>query len=176
MRFCIRKERIHTEFGAKLKPRVFIAAGLLVGVLLLWLGASVRRAEKDETSPESAPGDSAAAVREWCAYLEDEAVRLCESVAGVSRVTVVVTVSESFVTRCAADETVRGDERTKKVVTVGSGSAARLYETGLTMPVIAGIGVSCRGAEDPGTRAELTALLSAAFGVGINKIYVTGAD
>lgn len=40
---------------------------------------------------------------------------------------------------------------------------------------IAGVGIVCRGGEDPLISARLTSLISAACGIRSNRIYVTGA-
>lgn len=40
---------------------------------------------------------------------------------------------------------------------------------------IAGVGIVCRGGEDPLIGARLTSLVSAACGIRSNRIYVTGA-
>lgn len=40
---------------------------------------------------------------------------------------------------------------------------------------IAGVGIVCRGGDDPLTGARLTSLVSAACGIRSNRIYVTGA-
>lgn len=168
------------ELKTKLSPRLLILAGLLLGASLLLFGALHADGTGAETADEkketAAAVGEAEAAREWCAYLEAEAERLCASVAGVSRVTVVVTVSGGFERQYACDETVRNGERSTEVVTLGSGSGAHLCNVGVLTPKIAGIGVSCRGASDAGTKAELTALLAAAFGVGTNKICVAEAD
>ena len=160
----------------KINPHVLIAAGLLLGVLILLVGAARGRmsADKGESGVTEEPSDARAA-RTWCAYLEGEAERLCESVDGVGKVTVVITLSEGFERLYASDVTVRDGAHASEYVTVGSGSAAHLCDVGVSMPKIAGIGVSFRGSPDEGKCAELTALLSAAFGVGTNKIYVTAS-
>ena len=174
------KEGKPTETKEKFSPRLLIAGALICGVMLLVLGAVRGRAtDKESGAGETgtvSSSEEAEAAKAWCAYLEGEAERLCASVSGISRVTVVVTLSGGFERLYAADESSEdGGFRASEYVRVGSGSSAHLCEVGVALPRIAGIGVSCRGASDDGIRAELTALLSAAFGVGPNKIYVTEA-
>ena len=70
-------------------------------------------------------------------------------------------------------KTTSGGE-TLSYVTVGSGDRESLVYLSEKAPAILGIGVVCAGGMDPTVRREVTALLSAAFGVGSNKIYVTG--
>ena len=95
-------------------------------------------------------------------------------------VTVTVTLECGYETVYAED----GEKKTAssgtsvsgKYATVGSGSSEQPIKTVTRAPVIAGIGVVCRGGGNELTRAELTALLSAAFGVGTNKIYISESN
>ena len=146
------------------------------GVFLLFLGSVNGKNSSNGGSNGSGDDVSGAALSamEWCRYLEEEAQRLCLSVDGVSNVTVVVTLSESFEQVYAANTESRDGRADSKYITVGSGSSAHLCQTGVTMPRIAGIGIVCRGASSPGVMAELTSLVAAAFGIGTNKIYISG--
>lgn len=151
---------------------LLILVCLGAGLLLLFFSSS--GGDNSEKNGEELH-DAATSAKEWCRYLEDEAERLCRSVDGVGDVTVVVTLSGSFGQVYAANTEIRDGGTDSKYVTVGSGASAHLCQTGVTMPQIAGVGIVCGGAVDAGVKAELTALVAAAFGVGTNKIYVTGA-
>ena len=122
---------------------------------------------------DNAVGSEADEMEEYCKYLEDQAVRLCDSVRGVSDVTVALTLEGGFEQVYAADEKSGGGSKSVEHVRLGSGSAAELCAVSVVSPKVAGIGVTCKGGRDEALRAELTALLSAAFGVGANKIYIT---
>ena len=61
-------------------------------------------------------------------------------------------------------------------MTAGSGSSESPIYLSVKPPGIAGIGVVCDGGGDASVRRELISLLSAAYGVGTNKIYVTASS
>lgn len=152
--------------NSKNYPMILIILGAALGLLLLLWGSF---GGKDEASVRSDTDEIAA----YSLYLEEQAVRLCESVRGVSDVTVTLTLEGGFEQIYAADKTVSGGSQSIEHVKLGSGSAAELCAVSVSAPRVTGIGVTCRGGKDPTVRAELTSLLSAAFGVGANKIYIT---
>lgn len=135
---------------------VLIGVLAAVGILLLWLGRS------------EGGGDTAAAVSsDWrgeISALEAKAAALCSQVAGVEDVTVAVSLAQGAEYVYAAGESGY----------LGTGSTGTRLITERP-PQIGGIGVVCRGADDPETVQKLIALLSAAFGVGANRIYIAAA-
>ncbi len=153
----------------KNRSAVFIILGAAVGLLLLLWGSF--GGGGDEASNISDTDEIAA----YCVYLEEQAVRLCESVHGVSDVTVALTLEGGFEQVYAADRTVSGGIQSIEHVKLGSGNGAELCAVSISAPKVMGIGVTCKGGRNDSVRAELTALLSAAFGVGANKIYITEA-
>ena len=80
------------------------------------------------------------------AFMEEKIKQLCESVEGVGDVKVAVTV-ESYL-RSSAGTQYSSDVR--------------------------GIGIVCRGGDDPSTAQKLLSLISAACDVPTNRIYITG--
>jgi hypothetical protein len=99
---------------------------------------------------------------------------ICADVAGVGEVDVVVTLEGGFSYVYATDKKTNVGGESLTYVTVGSGDRESLVYLSEKAPAILGIGVVCTGGMDPTVRREVTSLLSAAFGVGSNKIYVTG--
>jgi hypothetical protein len=150
-------------------------AGILAGVLLLFFG---NRTGKDTaTLPPSTPSEATAPTAEaYRAELEVRVKALCSHVAGAGTVEVAVTLDGGFEYVYAADKKTAAGGESTAYVTVGSGDSESLILVTLRPPAIAGIGVVCTGGNDPTVRREVTALLSAAFGVGSNKIYVTGRE
>ena len=149
---------------------VIAILGAALGILfLLWGGLGF--GEKGEAQMSSAEE-----IEAYSAYLEEQAVRLCESVRGVSNVTVALTLEGSFEQIYAADKSSTSVGNTFEYVKLGSGSSAQLCAVSVMAPKVSGIGVTCRGGKNETVRAELTSLLSAAFGVGTNKIYITEAE
>lgn len=135
---------------------LLICALALAGILLLWLGRSAGDAEAVSAEP-----------LDWRAEiiaLEAKAAALCSQVAGVEDVTVAVSLAQGAEYVYSAGES--------SYLGTGSTGARLITER---PPQIGGIGVVCRGAEDPETVRKLVSLLSAAFGVGTNRIYVAAA-
>ena len=145
---------------------------LAVGALLLLVGNRVG-ATPDTATPEPST-DTARAVEEYRAELEDRMEAICSRVAGVGEVEVAVMLEGGFSYVYATDKKTTSAGETLTYVTIGSGDRETLVYVSETPPAIVGIGVVCTGGMDPTIRREVTALLSAAFGVGSNKIYVTG--
>lgn len=147
--------------------------GIALGAVLLFFG---NRAGKENTDPtlNTPPAISVQNTEAYRADLESRMKAICEQVAGVGEADVIVTLEGGFEYIYATDKkaTVGGESTT--YITVGSGNSESLVYIGERVPAITGIGVVCAGGMDPSVRREVTALLSAAFGVGSNKIYVTG--
>ena len=143
-----------------------------LGAVLLLFGS---RAGKDtDTGTPDPPVTSARTAEEYRAELEARMEAICADVAGVGEVDVVVTLEGGFSYVYATDRKTNVGGESLSYVTVGSGDRESLVYLSEKAPAIVGIGVVCTGGMDPTVRREVTALLSAACGVGSNKIYVTG--
>ena len=148
--------------------------GIALGVILLILGSRIREGENSPSSETPPSGAVTRTTDEYRADLESRMEYICAQVAGVGAVEVIVTLKGGFEYVYAYDvKTTVGGESTS-YITVGSGDNESLVYITERAPSITGIGVVCTGGMDPAVRREVTALLSAAFGVGSNKIYVTG--
>lgn len=147
--------------------------GLSLGVLLLLLGRGGGHAasEPSPTLPEAMTARSAETYR---AELEARIEALCARVVGVGEVRAVVTLSGGYEYVYAMDTRGGVGGQTTTYVTIGRGSEESLVYVTEKPPCILGIGVVCTGGMDPLVRQELLGLLSATFGIGSNKIYVTG--
>ena len=152
----------------KSRASIYAILGAAVGLLLLLWGSF-------GGVSEATPSSDTAEIEAYCAYLEAQAVKLCESVKGVSNVTVTITLDGGFEQIYATDKSVSGNTQSFEHVKLGSGSGAQLCAVSVSAPRVAGIGVTCRGGGSDRVRAELTELLCAAFGVGANKIYIAEA-
>ena len=143
-----------------------------LGAVLLLVG---NRAGKDtDTGSSDPPVTSTRTAEEYRAELESRMEAICADVAGVGEVDVVVTLEGGFSYVYATDRKTNVGGESLSYVTVGSGDRESLVYLSEKAPAIVGIGVVCTGGMDPTVRREVTSLLSAAFGVGSNKIYVTG--
>lgn len=144
-----------------------------VGALLLLFGNRIGK-DTDSQVPDVPAEATARTVEEYRAELESRMEAICARVAGVGEVEVVVTLEGGFSYVYATDKKTTSGGETLTYVTVGSGDRETLVYLSEKAPAIVGIGVVCTGGMDPTVRREVTSLLSAAFGVGSNKIYVTG--
>jgi stage III sporulation protein AG len=148
-------------------------AGILLGALLLFFGNRAGR-DTSNPAPTAPPETSVPSAETYRAELESRVRSLCSRVVGVGEVEVMITLSGGFEYVYATDTRAAAGGTTTTYVTVGSGSGESLVYITQKPPEIVGIGVVCGGGMDPTVRQEITALLSAALGVGSNKIYVTG--
>ncbi|MBQ4111217.1 MAG: hypothetical protein IJD38_00315 [Clostridia bacterium] len=153
------------------KLAVALVAAIL-GVILLVLGS--RGGKKAETVTPPSPSQATPSVEEYRQGLETRMEALCGCVEGVGTVRVEVMLEGGYEYVYATDKKITSGGETTSFVIVGSGDEERLVYLTERPPAILGIGVVCTGGGDPEVKREITALLSATFGVGSNKIYVTG--
>ena len=163
--------------GRKYLLVVVAAMGLALllagdGARLLWQGGNKDAALQTTQDDELAQYQQA---------LVTQMEALCASVRGAGEVHVALSLKGGFSYLYATDSELRQDssgfEQTgKQYVTVGSGSSEQGILLMRVPPEVGGIGVVCRGGDQPAVRAEIIALLSATYGVGSNRIYVTGGE
>ena len=167
MSFFHKEKDGNTEPQAKLKL-ILLIGGALVGILLLLFGGSTDNPSNElpQQSYSLTPQEELDAYQ---IYLEGRVRNLCQSVDGVDHVTVAVTLSGGF-EEIYATEWIDGNE---EYVIIGSGSNASALYLSRNAPEIAGIGMVCQGGGNPDVRCELLSLLSAAFRVPANRIYIT---
>jgi stage III sporulation protein AG len=162
--------------GKRSGKTAIAVGGILLGVILLVLGNTHLFSKGEESTPADRPGTGVVArtTEEYRADLETRMEAICARVTGVGAVDVIVTLEGGYEYVYATDKkTTVGGESTS-YITVGSGDGESLVYITERLPAILGIGVVCAGGMDATVRREVTSLLSAAFGVGTNKIYVTG--
>ena len=136
--------------------------GVVLGIILLLTGTGGSESKAD-------PADDAVALAEYSKEVEEKIYELCSCVKGVSDVSVAVSLERGYEYVYAQNDT-KGN-----LIVVGSGSSKSAVKVTEKPPVIGGIGVVCRGGGDPAIQKKLIELLSAAFGVKSNKIYIAEA-
>jgi stage III sporulation protein AG len=158
-----------------------LLCGIAGVVLILWgshifPGSSASTADSGNDSTSGGEPGTAyeVSVDTYRQALEDRMAAICAQVSGAGEVRVIVSLQGGFEYVYAYDEKVSTAGTSRVYVTVGSGSSQRLVFLTEKAPAITGIGVVCTGGADPTVRQEITSLLSAAFGIGTNRIYVTG--
>lgn len=148
-----------------------IPLGALCGILLLVFGSGLG-SRKQTTDAPAETDNSEQILADYRNALEQDIRKLCESVDGVGNVTVALTLSGGFSDVYATEA---GRDGGEQYVIVGSGSNASALRLSRNAPEIVGIGIVCRGGMNSAVRQELTALLSAAYHVPTNRIYITEA-
>lgn len=152
----------------KQKGAAFVVIIALVGLLLLVM---------PEKTDQSSVSDQTTRLNSYEYKMETKIADLCSSIKGVSSVKVNVYFNSGFESVYAFDEesksTSNGLNSEKKYVTLGSGNQecmVCLYER---MPSIAGVAIVCKGGGNSLIANEIINLISSAFEVPKNKIYVT---
>lgn len=151
----------------KAKGRLWLLiGGAVLGILLLLLSSGIG---SESTSDQGAVQDGLD-VEYMAAYEKEIEARLetlCESVSGVGQAEIMVRLAEGY-------RTVYATDADQKPVTVGSGSNQRALPEAVTPPTVAGVGVVCRGGNDPSVQQRLTELISTTLGIPSNRVFVTG--
>ena len=148
-------------------------AAAAVGVVLLLLGnRSDKKTEPTGTdTPFSAETLSASA---FANETEQKIASLCSQVTGAGAIRVAVSLDGGYRAVYASDVQGSDDTYRSETVLTGSGSTEEGILIGYETPRIAGIGIVCTGGDDPTVQENIILLISAAFGVSTNKIYVVG--
>ena len=179
------QENFNRTVGAMKKSgRLWIAlGGVALGIILLIFGGewrSVFMSEEKEhmVSPQEAAGDAGQllSMEEYRSAMEKRICDICARVSGAGSVYAVVNLAGGYEYVYATDQKLTAGGETLEYLIIGSGSEERVVYLTERVPEILGIGVVCTGGNQREVRSEITALLSAAFGVGSHKIYVTGGS
>jgi len=140
----------------------WVALLALLGIALLLAGSGDG---EGETASAVAPSELDVMLA-YKVTLERELTALCDDVAGVSGAEVVVTLAHGSCYQYATDAD--GD-----VVRLGSGNGSTATVT-VSPPAVAGVGIVCRGGNDPRVQRELTSLVSTTLGISTARIFVSG--
>ena len=174
-------EHLQRSVGVMKKSgKLWIAlAGVAVGILLLIFGGDMGEAlTQKQQDPSDAANPSTAqdrmSMEEYRLALEERIVYICGRVEGAGQVFAVVNLSGGFSYVYATDIKTTSGGVSSEYIIIGSGNDQKAVYLSERVPEILGIGVVCTGGGDPQVQKEVTALLSAAFGVGSHKIYVAG--
>ena len=160
------------ERGGRLRL-LLIVGGALIGILLLLFGSGTFDTEDEPIEEPSVYSPAKDELILYQTHLENRIRSLCESVRGVGRVSVFVSLESGFESVYAIEEEDGGE----KYVIVGSGSSSEALFITRAAPEVLGIGVVCTGGDNANVRQELISLLCATFRLPSNRIYVTcGAE
>lgn len=147
---------------------------LIVGAALILIGSFVL---PDDDSESQADVDSGATNRidfyEYKRNLEEEIEALCSTVYGVGYVNAVTFFDGVGGSVYAQNTQSSANQQKNEYVIIGSGSNSHALYIGESLPTLTGIGVVCNTGGDITKRNEIVALLSAAYGLPMTRIYVT---
>ena len=152
--------------------KIFIAVlGGLLGIFLLV--STNGDGDKAVQEPTQSISDQRLTMEEYRQAIEARVCGICVQVEGVGNVTAVVSLESGFEYVYAADNKTTSSGESLQYIIIGSGADESLVYLTEKVPKISGIGVVCDGGDSPSVQREITYLLSAAFEVPTNKIYVT---
>ena len=154
---------------------IWPTVGAILGILLLIFGSRTEnKADAEKEANTNVLGQGELSAEAFADATEEKIVAICSGVSGVGEVRAVVTLEGGYRAVYASD--MQGSESSYRNETVltGSGSSEKAILVGYDAPRIVGIGIVCTGGDDPAIKQRLTGLVSAAFDISANKIYVTG--
>ena len=151
--------------------KLIVILGIAAGFLLLLIGNGAIGIFDEKTEETVSVSDERAYEEALVLKIEN----ICSKVRGAGEVSVAVTLDGSF--KSVLVQNMHSDEGTNKreYVLVGSGSSESAVTIGYTPPEILGIGIVCDGGDSAAVRREIIELVSAAFDIPTNKIYVTAS-
>lgn len=163
-----------TDSPRRKSGKILIALmGGLLGIFLLVSGGRSEAKNNAETSSVQDVKDQKLTMEEYRQAIEARVCNICVQVYGVGNVSAVVSLENGFEYVYAADNKTSATGESLQYIVIGSGADESLVYLTEKVPRVSGIGVVCDGGDDASIRRELTYLLSAAFEVPTNKIYIT---
>ena len=168
-------KRIQELFQSEKRVRLLAVLGA-VGVLLICLSEFITFPTPKDAKSEA----SATSTSDYCDTTEDKLENIIAQVAGAGRVQVMITLESSDEKVYAADEktdTKTGTDTQQKstdekyvLIDNGAGDDGILLKT--NAPKVKGVIVVCDGGDDPTVAKQITDAVSAALGIGANRISV----
>lgn len=166
-------KKLKTVFQTEKHVRVLVVLGI-VGVLLICLSEFITFTPK----PEDAQSETQTA--DFCENTEEKLESILAQMQGAGRVQVMVTLESSDEKIYAADaktDTKSGADSQQKstdekyvLIDSNNGDDGILLKT--NAPKVKGVIVVCDGGDDPSVVKQITDAVSAALGIGANRISV----
>ncbi|MBE6533419.1 MAG: hypothetical protein E7678_00390 [Ruminococcaceae bacterium] len=154
----------------KSKKIYFLVALLFLGVLVIAFGKG-----NSEKSENAHAGIEKHDPSQYSSMLEERIAELCNRVDGVSGAHVVVTLKGGYQAIYAIDSQSGNTSTKNQTVIIGSGSDEQAILKGYNYPEIAGIGIVCHGGDSYEVKNKIVSLISSAFNISANKIFVVGS-
>jgi len=151
-----------------------LTVALIAGAILLLIGSfATSDSENDDVNNTLDTNADRIDFYEYKRGLEEEIESLCSTVAGIGYVNAVTFFDEMGGTVYAQNTQSNGTQQKNEYVIIGGGSNSHALYIGESLPHLSGIGIACNTGGDISKRNELVALLSAAYGLPMSRIYVT---
>ena len=151
---------------------LFLCAAVGIFLLIFASGEWNSKEKEEQISASVMHGEPS----EYAAEVEAQVITICSRVEGAGQVSAVVTLKGGYRTVYASDSQSSSSGYKSNTVLIGSGSSEQAIPIGYENPQIAGIGIVCTGADCMEVRQEILSLISAAFDIPTNKIYITAGQ
>lgn len=144
----------------------------LLGIILLFASKCSLLDSEEISSPNSMENLDPAT---YAQQIEKRVEELCNKIDGVSSTHAVVTLRGGYRAIYAANSQSGNSNSKNQIVVLGSGSNEKPLLIGYENPEISGIGIVCSGGDDARKREAIISVVSSAFDIGTNKIFVAGS-
>ena len=155
----------------KSKKIYLLIALIFSGLLIIILSNSANK----ETPKDVKSGIEELDPSQYSEMLEERIEELCNRVDGVSGAYAVVTLKGGYQAIYATDSQSGNTSSKNQTVIIGSGSAEQAILEGYSYPEIAGVGIVCHGGDSYVIKNKIVSLVSSAFNISANKIFVVGS-
>lgn len=153
----------------KSKKIVLLLILAIVGIFIITITSGDK---KDDTVKESIEELDPA---QYAESIERQVEELCNRVDGVSGAYAVVTLKGGYQAIYAVDSQSGSSASKNQTVVIGSGSNEQAILEGYRYPEIAGVGIVCHGGDSYEVKNKIISLVSSAFDLSANKIFVVGS-
>lgn len=152
---------------------ILLLLGAALGLFLLLYGGYAEKAGTSDTKETELLAEQSMDADKYAEDAERRIAELCQRVRGAGEVHVSVTLGCGYTAVYAQNSQSSASGYKNEFVLTGSGSSEKPLLVGYSVPQISGIGIVCTGGGNSSVRQEIISLVSAAYGVSSNKIYVT---
>ena len=150
-----------------------VIIGFVVGIALLVIGSFAFAGNNGEKiSGGESVAQTSISFAEYKESVRREIEEACLKVRGVNSAHAVV-FFDGAVESIYAQNTQIGSTEKNEYVIIGSGSGSHALYLGESLPPLSGIGVVCNTGGSDAVKNEIAALLAAAYGLPLTRVYVS---
>ena len=149
-----------------------VIIGFVVGIAMLLIGSVAFSEDEKKQEEDTQFPDRRQIFSEYKEELCLEVESICRSVSGVRSAPAVV-YFDGLGESIYAQNTQAGNVEKSEYVIIGSGSGSHALYIGESLPPLSGIGVVCDTGGNASVRNEVSALLSATYGLPLTRVYVS---